>query len=272
MENLNYDEEIYNLLINPYKINKVSYFDITFKNNSDYVFNYIMKNNVSEIEVEACSFLLGKACEMVILHALKPNVERVWLAPEQMEETFVTNLPEHLHVAVLDVMDGCEKALERYMMNHEFDLKKTMIDIQYIAEMITDKHKIYDVRVERFGNREICFPSELFTLVNNYVLKEFEKEGYKIEALTNNFNSACSVVLSKDNERMMVYEGITVSPNKARYQEYIRKELKLLAQKEGCKAYVVGIMVESADPKAKELSIIPYRGSMSVRRTQFIEI
>lgn len=272
MDNINYTDEIYELLTNPYKINKVSFFDITFKNNMDYVFNYIMKNNVSDIEVEACSFLLGKSCEMVILHALKPGVERVWLAPEQMEETFVTNLPEHIHVALLDMMDGCEKALETYISKHDFDLKKTMLEIQYIAEMLTDKHKLYDVRVEGFGNREICFPSELFTLANNYVLKGLEKEGYKIEALTNNFNSACSLILNKDNERMFVYECITIAPNKAKYQEYIRRQLKQMAQKEGCNAYVVGIMVEPADPKALEQGVIPYQGSMSIRRTEFIKI
>lgn len=272
MENINYKDEIYELLTHSYKINKVSYFDIAFKSNADYVFNYIMKNNISEIEVEACSFLLGKACEMIILHALKPQIERVWLAPEQMEETFVTNLPEHLHVAVLDMMDGCERAVEEYIKDHDFDLKKEMLDIQYIAEMLTDKYKLYDIRVGNFGNRQICFPSELFILVNNYVLKEFEKEGYKVEMLSNNFNAACSCILTKDNEKMMVLEGITIAPKKARYQEYLRKELLRLAKQDDAVAYVVGIMVESADEAAREAGVIPYNGSLSVKRTKFIKV
>ena len=228
--------------------------------------------NKNDLEFSAISYLLGKTCEMIILHALRPEFGRVWIAPEEIEESIVFNLPEHLLLAVLDMVDGCENAFDKYMKEKEnIDLKQEMLDIQYIAEMLCDKHKLYDIQVEGYNNKQIAFPSELYTYANNVLLQEFQKDGYKVEAYANNFNSPCSFILEKDNEKMFVLENITIQPKKGKFQEYLRKQLYELSFKEHGTPYVLGVMLQSNDTKAAALGVVPKSGSCSIRRTDFIK-
>ncbi len=268
----NYEEEIYYYLTNPGKISRVSFMDDTYQKNVDLIFNALFDEKYPTTSQEAVAYLCGKACEMNILKVLRPEFKRIWLSQRQVTEGIVFNLPFHIEDAVLEVMDGCESAVAKYISEKDPDVKNVLLDIQYIAEELVKKHRLFEVKVEGYKNSEIAFPSELYAYANNIGLKALiENEGYKLLGATDNFNSAISCVLeNSQGEKMAVLEQVTIAPRTAKFARYLIDDLVKYADKEKLKPYCLGIMLEPEDEEDRKNSIIVKGKKVALKMTSFI--
>ncbi len=270
-ESKTYEDEIYYYLTNRTKLNKVSFYEQTYRANVEHFVPFIAKSTDPHFTTETIAYLLGKSCEMAILNVLRPEYKRVWVNPDEITSHISTNLPSHLHDAVLEMMDGCENAVDKYLEeNSSADIKAIMLDIQFMAETIANKHKLFDIQVEGYTNKDLIFPFEAYTFVNNVVLKEFEEQGYKVEAYADNNVAPINVVLSKDDKRYAILESITIEPKQARFEGYLRDQLIELSPKENADPYVMGVMICTDDPNLKGKDFIVKNGRYMLKRTDLI--
>ncbi len=269
-----YKEEILFYLDNPGKISRVSFFDDTYKKNVDLIFSTIFDEKAPADSAEACAYLFGKACEMNILKVVRPDNRRIWLSKKEVLEGIVFDLPHHLEDAVLEAMDGCEDACSEYIKNNvEVDVKDLLLDIEYIAEAIVVKHRLFNIEVEGFNNSMVAFPQELYIYANNIGLKALEQRGYKILGTAETFTSPVSAILESPlGEKMAVYEHVTISPNTAKFANYKIEELKKYAEKEKLVPYCLGIMVEAEDEASKKAGVIVKGQKAAIKMTSFIDL
>ncbi len=268
----NYEEEIYYYLTNPGKISRVSFMEDTYNKNVDLIFTALFDEKYPTTSQETVAYLCGKACEMNILKVLRPEFKRIWLSQRQVTEGIVFNLPLHIEDKVLEVMDGCESAVAKYISEKDPDVKNVLLDIQFIAEEIVKKHRLFDVKLEGYKNSEIAFPSELYAYANNIGLKALvDNEGYKVLGATDNFNSAISCVLeSPKGEKMAVLEQVTISPRTAKFANYLIEDLVRYANKEKLTPYCLGVMLEPEDEEDRKNSIVVKGKKVSLKMTSFI--
>ncbi len=267
-----FEEEFYFYLTNKNKINKVSFFETTFNKNINLVMPEIGDTDDFVQVFEAASYLCAKTAEMAILEVVRPTFNRVWVSSLELKGELQTNLPEHLNSIVIEMMNGCETAVEKYLSSNSEDTKQLLLEISYITEMLVKKYKIYDMHVEGYLNSEIAFPSEVYNYANSIVLKELEMSGYKVLGYEPNFNSPVNMVLEYNNEKLAILECVTVDPIKARFLPYLRNSLKELAKKDNAVACVLSVMVSSKNEDARSKGVLPLRGENSVRRTEIIRL
>lgn len=268
-----FNEKILELLRNPGRYDHVSFFDESYRNNRDVVFPTMLNEENPSSPAECCSYLLGKAMEMRITQKVRPQFQRVWLAPEEVTSNIVLNLPKHLEDIVLEAMAGCEEAVEEFIAEKNPDVKELMMNCQYIAEHLVNEMSLYSVKFKDYSNNDIAFPSELYVFTNNVILKQLTEQGYKINGVTNNMNSPVSCVLtSPEGEKMIVLENITVAPKTAKFQGYLKDAASKVAEKENGKAYMLGIMLEPQDEGLVNTGIVLKNGQTAVKRTDFLPI
>ena len=169
-------------------------------------------------------------------------------------------------------LDGCESAVAKYISEKDPDVKNVLLDIQFIAEEIVKKHRLFDVKLEGYKNSEIAFPSELYAYANNIGLKALvDNEGYKVLGATDNFNSAISCVLeSPKGEKMAVLEQVTISPRTAKFANYLIEDLVRYANKEKLTPYCLCVMLEPEDEEDRKNSIVVKGKKVSLKMTSFI--
>ncbi len=269
-----YKEEILFYLENPGKVSRVSFFDDTYKKNVDLIFSTIFDEEAPADSSEACAYLFGKACEMNILKVVRPDNRRIWLSKKEVLEGIVFDLPYHLEDAVLEAMDGCEDACAEFIKNNvDSDVKDLLLDIEYIAEAIIVKHRLFNVEVEGFNNSEVAFPQELYIYANNVGLKALEQQGYKVLGTSESFTSPVSVILENpQGEKMAVYEQVTISPKTAKFSNYKIEELKKYAIKEKITPYCLGIMVEAEDADSSKAGVVVKGKKATIKMTSFINL
>lgn len=268
---LNYKDEILFYLNNPGKYDHVSFVEETYKGNVSAMFPAIFDENNPASPAETAAYLCGKACELNILKVCRPEFKSIFLSRKEIITGITFNLPTHLEDVVLEIMDGCDDAVNEFIEKSNPDIKQVLLDIQFIAEHIVKIHKLYDVELEGFRNSEIVFPSELYIYANNIALKALEKQGYKVLGTTDNFNAPVNVVLDKPNhERIAVLEMVTIAPKTAKFSEAKVIDLRAYAEKERINPCCLGIMVESEDPKEKEAKVVIKGHKAQIKLTDFI--
>lgn len=266
-----YEKEILFLLNNPWKINKVSFFEKSYFVNAKKFYEVAKEKNDNEFTVECTAYLLGKSCEITILERIRPELKRIWISLEDVSEHIVTNLPCHLHDEVLEVMSGCENAVEQ-VLNSNTNVEELFMNIQFIGEYLTNKYKLYDVTVEGYSNKEIAIPSELYTFANNVLIKELVKEGYVVDIVSESNMAAVSLVLSKGNIKMAVLESVVVDSKEPRFSESQKKKLLKYALEKMYIPYIVAVGLSSNNEDAKNKNVVPLNGPTVVKRSDFIRI
>lgn len=269
---MNYENEILNLLLNPAKINRFSNYDKTFEYNVPPFLAEIMKREDVGYVIETAAYLLGKTLEIVILEKLRPEIKRIWLSPSEVSEYIVTNLPNHLHEKVLEMMDACENAVSTFVEKDDYDTGKLLLDIQYIAETMCRKYKLYDFTVQGFTNAEIANPQEIYELVCPILGNYFKENGFNIEFIYPNMNEEISFVMNRDKERLFILANYQVFPQNPKFQSYKCYALKEAADKNNAKPYIIGVQVESSNPKAKEAGVVTLNCKVVVKPTELYEM
>ncbi len=266
-----YETEILYLLENPGKINRVSFFEQNYMQNVNNIYPFIEKNDDKEYLIEVCAYLLGKACETNIINVIRPDLKRIWISIDDVLEHIQMNLPIHLYDEVLEIMSGCENALESFNLDN-INIKDLLLKVQFIGEMIVNKYKIYNITVDGYTNSQIAIPSELYTFANNILIKELINEGYSVDAVSESHTAAVSMVLSKGNIKMAVLESVVIEPDKPRFNESQKNKLRKYAEEKMCIPYILAIGLSSNKEDAKEKMVVPTNGQTVVKRSDFIRI
>lgn len=267
-----YEKMIYDLLLNPGRYDHFSFHDTLYSGNRDVVFSTLLNEENPASPAECAAYLYGKACEALILYKTRNNFKRIWISPEEVTNSIVLNLPTHFEEIVIEMMDGCENACEKFLSEKEQDVKTLLLNIQYIAEKICNDDKVYNETVEGYSNNDIVYPSEAYVFANNAILKQLIDMGYKVNGVSDNPNSPVSCVLeSPEGEKMVVLENVTIYPKTAKFYGYLKDALKKVAEKEDAKPYLLGIMLEPEDDKQKELGIVVKNGKNLIKRTDFMK-
>lgn len=267
-----FEEDFKFYLENPNKINRISFLETTFKKNIELLLPQL-EDTEDFIEVyEVLAYLCGKAAEMAILEVCRPDFVRIWVSKNELKGNIVMNLPMHLSSLVIEMMSGCENAVEKFILNNKYDLNKLALDVSFISEMIVRKYKLYDMHVEGYSNKEIAFPSEIYNYANSIVLKELEMSGYKVLGYEPNFNSPVNMVLEKDGIKYVVLENITVDPIKGKFLPYLRNACISVARKDNAEPCCLGVMISSKNEDAKSKGVVPLKGECRIRRTELFKI
>lgn len=267
----NFEEDIFFLLSNPGKINRISFIEQTYKNNVQMFADFIKEKN-REIFIETLTYFFAKTLELNILRVIRPDFKKVWMSSDEVSTQVKTNLPGFLHELVIEAMAGCENALERFLPEIGYDENDYMTKIQFIGEMICNKYKLYDITVDGYSNANIAVPSELYVFANNVLLGELAKEGYTVDALSENFNSPISCVLSKNGLKMAVLESIVIEPAKPKFPDHLKRKLVKFAEENMCVPYLLAVGVSSKDENAFKNNIVLKNGQTVVKRSDFIKI
>ncbi len=268
---MNYEKEILELLLNPAKINRLSRYEKTFEYNVAPFVREVMTNDKTYF-IETAAYLLGKAVEIAILEKIRPEITRVWLSYDEISEYIVTNLPDHLHELVLEMMDGCENAVEAFMLNETYDVAKLLMDVQFIGESLTKKYKLYDVLVPGFTNKEIATPQEIYSFASNFIMTHFGNLGYKCIDFNPNMNGVVSYVLEKDGQTFYVLTNVQVDPKEAKFQRYKMHAIKKAAEENNAKPLLLGVQIKSKDERVSSANVAVNRGEYFIRTTEMIEI
>ena len=268
-----YEEIILKYLNNPGKYDHFSFNDSLYNSNLDVVFKTLFNEKNPSTPTECAAYLFGKACEVAILTKARPEFKRIWVSADEVTTNIILNLPTHLEDIVLEMLDGCENAVEEYLKNEGVDVKDVLLNVQYIAEKICNDDRIADEEFENHSNKDVAFPSEAYVFANNAVLKQLADDGYKILGVTDNPNSpVSSVLVNPEGVKMVVLECVTVAPKTAKFQGYLKDAVKRVAEKDDAKPFMLGIMLEAEEEDLKNKGIILKSGKTIVRRTDFIPI
>lgn len=268
-----YKELILSYLNNPGRYDHFSFHDGLYVKNRDLIFGTMLDEKNPSTPAECASYLYGKAAEAVILSKVRKEIKRIWLTVEEVTSKITFNLPKCLEDYLIEMLDGCENAIEEFISEENPDIKNILLDIQYIAERIITDEKYYDESFNGHSISEIAFPSELYIFANNVVLKELTKEGYKVNGISDNLNSPVSCILtSPEGEKMVVLEQVTVAPEVAKFPSYLKAACKKAAIKEDCDAYLLGVQIEPQEEDIKNSGIALKQGKQVVKRTNFIKV
>lgn len=272
-ESKDYEELIYDYLTNPGRYDHFSFHDELYLKNLDVVFNTLLDEANPSTPTECAAYLFGKSCEVAILTKCRPGFKRIYVAPEEVTTSINLNLPAHLEDIVIDMLDGCENAVEKFISEENPDVKQLLLDVQHIAEKICKDDYIADEEAASLSNNDVAFPTEAYVFANNAVLKELQGSGYKVLGVSENRTNAVSCILeSPTGEKMFVLEQVTVSPRTAKFLPFYKEACKKAADKENAKAYMLGIMLESENEAEKNAGVITKGGKTIIRRTDFLPI
>ncbi len=268
---MDYTSEILDYLNNQSKINKMSKFGQAFETNTRNFFDKVIKGD-NDFLVECCAYLFGKALEIVISNKIYNN-KKVPMLFGEIGGGIQINLPIHLQENIISLMDSCEKAVEKYMANgNNFDYGVMMTNIQYIAEQICNKHKIYDYMVGNYANANLLTPQMLYAFISNKIMPLLREQGFLLAQFVPNYFDPVNYVLKKGDDLYFVNVSIELHPRQPRFLGFKKEALAKAAAEHNGIPSILAVSVRPTDEVAQMFGVADKNTKFDFKMSKITDI
>ena len=166
-----------------------------------------------EWTVSSAAYLFGKALEKEILAVIRPEYDKIWCLPQEVEEGITFNLPHHIEDKVIDYMDSFESALEEHIYsNMNFDLQSLWVKSQVVGKEIEKIHKLSSLTTGGLTNDKVMTLEEMYFFGLHALIMELKNRGFEVEGRAPSFAEAISVVAKKDGKLYFIAASVTMLP------------------------------------------------------------
>lgn len=269
-------DEILDLLNNPNKIEKN---DEKVKLYSEIVpvfenyYDGIKPEYKKEWIISAAAYVFGKACERTILKVIRPEIKRLWILIQEVNNGVSFNLPRHIEDALYPYLDACENACEEYIdSNLNFNVSDLLLNCQCIGDMISRKEEFYNLEAGGLKNDMIMTSDEMHAFGVEGLKRSLQNKGFEIVETFSSSSELYSIKAIKDKVEYYIAVGVSILPETSSLPSWKANHLYRLARSKNAKACFCGIGLQSKNDLYASMKLAVREGDYQIRISPLYEI